>query len=83
MVPLPFHPQMQPTLDFVTAPIWAFPDCQVAKRKFNKFTSTQQTDRAEQPCLSIVHLQGKELVGKGKHQVGEWTEAGVVHLGSV
>lgn len=50
---------------------------------FNKCTSTQQTDGAEQPCLSIIHLQGKELVGKGEHQVGEWTEAGVVHLGSV
>lgn len=46
-------------------------------------TSTQQTDGAEEPRLSVVHLQGKELVGKGKHQVGEWTEAGVVHLISI
>ena len=46
-------------------------------------TSTQQTDGAEQPRLRIVHLQRKELVGEGEHQVGEGTEAGVVHLGSV
>ncbi len=46
-------------------------------------TSTQQTDGAEQPCLCIIHLQGKELVGKGEDQVGERTEAGIVHLGSV
>lgn len=46
-------------------------------------TSTQQTDGAEQPCLCIVHLQGKELVSESKNQVGEGTKAGVVHLGSV
>lgn len=46
-------------------------------------TSTQQTDGAEQPCLCIVHLQRKELVGKGKNQVGKGAEASVVHLGSV
>lgn len=46
-------------------------------------TSTQQTDGTEQPCLCIVHLQRKELVGEGKNQIGEGTEAGVVHLVSV
>lgn len=46
-------------------------------------TSTQQTDGAEQPRLSVVHLQRDQLVGEGKDQVGERSEAGVVHLGSV
>lgn len=46
-------------------------------------TSTQQTDGAEEPGLCVVHLQRKELVGKGKHQVGKGTEAGVVHLISI
>ena len=46
-------------------------------------TSTQQADAAEQAGLCIVHLQGQQLVGEGKHQVCERAEASVVHLGPV
>lgn len=46
-------------------------------------TSTQQTDGAEKPCLCIIHLQRKELVGESENQVCQWTEASVVHLCAV
>lgn len=46
-------------------------------------TSTQQTDGTKQPRLCIIHLQRKELVGEGKNQISEGTEASVVHLVSI
>lgn len=46
-------------------------------------TSTQQTDGAQEPRLSIVHLQRQQLVGESKHEVRQRPEAGVVHLSAV
>lgn len=52
-------------------------------KKNGRSTSTQQADGAEQSCLCIVHLEGKQLVGEGEHQVRQRSKPSVVHLGAV
>lgn len=52
-------------------------------KKNRRSTSTQQADGAEQSCLCIVHLEGKQLVGEGEHQVRQRSKPSVVHLGAV
>lgn len=46
-------------------------------------TSADEADGAEQPGLSVVHLQGQELPRKGEDEVCKGPKAGVVHLGTV
>lgn len=44
------------------------------------FTSRDETDRAEEACFCVIHLNGQELVGKSEHQVSKRAEASIVHL---
>lgn len=46
-------------------------------------TSTDEADGTKETGLSVVHLQGQQLIGEGEDEVCEGAEAGIVHLGPV
>lgn len=53
------------------------------KNKTKKLTGTDEADCAEEACLCVIHFKWQQLTSKSKHQVCEWAEASIMHLGPV